>query len=234
LKKRIGVNGTIIFLSFVLVILFPAWFMRFSATRPHKIVAVAGVVLLLTGLLLRVSSRGYKSDFSKNGHALVEGGPYALVRNPMYLGILCIGTGVVCVLFQWWILVLFYGVFLTRYYTLILAEEKKLTEVFGRHYETYVQSVPRLFPRPQALFRMNPLDYLPLRFRWLQREWPNLILVPIAIVALGYWQSYRLLEEPVSLRQAAVMLAVLGCFILFASCLAKRYETNSVQSKNRS
>lgn len=234
MKKRIGINGTIIFLSFVLVILFPAWFMRVSASMPHKIVAVMGVALLLLGLLLRVASRGYKSDLSKNGHALVEGGPYSLVRNPMYLGILCIGTGVVCILFQWWILVLFYAIFLARYYTLILAEEKKLIEVFGRQYEAYRKLVPRLFPRPAAFFRKNPLDYLPLRFRWLKREWPNLILVPSAIVALGFWQSYRLLEEPVSLRQAAGMLAVLGCGILFATCLAQRYETISIQNKRHS
>ncbi len=234
MKKRIGVNGTIIFLSFVFVILFPSWFMRVSESGQHKGVAVAGVALLLLGLLLRVSSRGFKSDFSRNGHALVDRGPYALVRNPMYLGILCIGTGVVCILFQWWILGLFYAIFLARYYTLILAEEKKLAEIFGKQYASYQRSVPRLFPRPSALFAQNPMDYVPLRFRWLKREWPNLILVPVAIAALGFWQSHRLLEQPVSVPQAAGMLAVLGCFILLATCLARRYETISTQSKRHS
>jgi hydrogenase maturation factor HypF (carbamoyltransferase family) len=68
---------------------------------------IFGIALILLGQIFRVSGRGYKAEQSQQGQVLIEGGPYILVRNPMYLGILLIGLGIVLMLFNWWVICFF-------------------------------------------------------------------------------------------------------------------------------
>ena len=222
-KKRIRTNGMIICLAVVLIAVRPLWFLRIGISKFEIGLAFWGMALVMFGLLLRVASRGYKSENSGNGHALVAGGPYTLVRNPMYLGILLIGLGVILVSFQWWVLCVFLGFFAARYYTLIAKEEKLLSESFGDLYREYMKKTPRLFPRLCAWCTKNAAEYIPLRWKWLRREMSSLVIVPAAIIILEMVKTLVLARQPLSVSEFAGFGLVLCVFILFSIRLEKNY-----------
>lgn len=148
---------------------------------------VIGLLSLFLGQLIRVSARGFKADHSKNSHVLIEGGPYQVVRNPMYLGILLIGFGVVLMLFNWWVVFLFLLIFASRYYPLILSEEKKLRKMFGETYDAYCIRVPRIIPRLSTLIKSNLKEYLPIKPAWFKKEINSII--PLLILILLFFLS---------------------------------------------
>ena len=185
MKKRIQTNGIIIALAFICVLFFPKVFFRGSSCGlSENILEGIGLISVLLGQLIRVSARGYKAEYSKNSHALIEGGPYQIVRNPMYLGILLIGLGVVFILFNWWVAIVFMVIYLWRYLPLIFTEEKKLKGMFGATYETYCSRVPRILPRPSNLIKIRPSEYLPLKRAWFKKEVHSIIAVLIVILLL--------------------------------------------------
>ena len=113
MKKRIKTNGMIIALAVLCLAAFPGVFIRRSPGGLWEGAAeILGVALILFGQLIRICARGYKSEHSRDGHTLLQSGPYAVVRNPMYLGILLIGLGVVLFLFKWWVACIFLFVFI--------------------------------------------------------------------------------------------------------------------------
>jgi protein-S-isoprenylcysteine O-methyltransferase Ste14 len=81
------------------------------------------------------------------GHELITQGPYAVVRNPIYLGMfgLMVATGLV--LDIWWALGLAVILFLIGNQIRVRAEEKLLREAFGPKFDEYAQRVPAFLPR---------------------------------------------------------------------------------------
>ncbi len=79
-------------------------------------------------------------------HILITHGPYRIVRNPIYTGMmgLLICTGLA--ISRWWILppalVLFWIGTLMR----VRKEERLLREAFGAEFDLYIQRVPSLVP----------------------------------------------------------------------------------------
>jgi protein-S-isoprenylcysteine O-methyltransferase Ste14 len=81
----------------------------------------------------------------KHGHELIANGPYAIVRHPIYTGLLVafIGSamaggewrGVFAVLIAWWAL-----------WRKLRLEERWMAERFGQQYEAYCRRVPALVP----------------------------------------------------------------------------------------
>ena len=90
-------------------------------------------------------SYGIRMDIF-DGHRLVTGGPYALVRHPMYLGIVIYQLGASLVL-QSPLLLALTALVIVPYTALRIAnEERPLREVFGERYAAYQRDVPPLLP----------------------------------------------------------------------------------------
>lgn len=189
MKKRIKINGMIIFLCVALIAVFPAKFLRLKVSRLDLWAQIPGMFLMLFGMLLRVSSRGFKSEHSEAGKSLVTEGPYALVRNPMYLGISCIALGLILVMFQWWTLAVFAVFFILRYITLIFKEEKMLKNNFGQQYIDYQKKVPRTLPRLGVLFAGKIPGYLPLKGRWIKAEMNSILPLLIVVYGFALWRG---------------------------------------------
>jgi protein-S-isoprenylcysteine O-methyltransferase Ste14 len=81
------------------------------------------------------------------GHELITQGPYAVVRNPIYLGMfgLILGTGLA--FSRWWTLLAAVIFFLVGNHIRIRAEEQLLRETFGSVFDDYARRVPAFFPR---------------------------------------------------------------------------------------
>ncbi len=189
MKKRIQINGLIIFLCVVLILTFPAQFLRLQQGRFDLGLQMLGMFLIFSGILLRVSGRGFKSEHSDSGRILVTAGPYALVRNPMYAGLFCIALGLILFMFQWWVLIILAVFFSLRYITLIFKEEKILARNFGWQYIDYQKRVRRALPHPAMLFTRRVADYFPLKPSWIKKETNSILPLLIVVYAFALWQG---------------------------------------------
>jgi protein-S-isoprenylcysteine O-methyltransferase Ste14 len=122
--------------GFVLVLAF-AWF-----SLPDFRSLALGLPVSLCGLLLRAWATGH---LEKNIR-LAEGGPYAYVRNPLYLGTLLVAAGFVIASRRWLLAGLFAAVFVLIYLPVIELEEQHLGKLFS-NFADYSKRVPSLYPR---------------------------------------------------------------------------------------
>lgn len=122
--------------GFLLVAAF-AWFSQPSVTS-----LCWGVPVSLAGLLLR----GWAAGCLAKNRKLATGGPYAYVRNPLYVGTLLVAAGLAIASRNWSLAALFAGVFLLIYLPVIQLEEQHLRNIFP-DYAAYAAEVPALLPR---------------------------------------------------------------------------------------
>ena len=122
--------------------------------RPEIMYVCIGVGLLLTGETIRIWSVSYAGGETRTRNVgakkLCSSGPYAFVRNPLYVGNMFMYVGIVFVAGAANILLMVATTlaFFTVQYSLIIAlEEEKLEELFGRKYQIYKKNVPAVFPR---------------------------------------------------------------------------------------
>jgi protein-S-isoprenylcysteine O-methyltransferase Ste14 len=103
------------------------------------------------GLLFTVWARRYLgTNWSgtvtiKEGHELITGGPYALVRHPIYTGLLLALLGSAVAVGEWRALLAVGLAFLALWRKLRL-EERWMHERFGAAYQAYCRRVPALIP----------------------------------------------------------------------------------------
>lgn len=130
-KVRLG-------LAWLLVLPF-LWF-----ARPTPTSLLAGGITAFLGVLVR----GWAAGHIRKDSTLTVAGPYAHVRNPLYVGSFLMGLGVTIA----GGVPLFVAVFLTFYlmvYTrTAMVEARFLEERYGEAYRTYAVAVPLFVPRP--------------------------------------------------------------------------------------
>lgn len=119
--------------------------------------SLPGIIVCFLGATLRYWASGY---LRKDARPAV-GGPYAWVRNPLYLGTYVMAVGTALSTGNVYLLVGLSLTFAFLYNTIIGDEETKLREIFGAPYALYCSLVPRLFPRPwpakrERLLEVNP------------------------------------------------------------------------------
>jgi len=102
----------------------------------------AGLPVSVLGLALRAWAAGH---LEKN-RTLAESGPYAYVRNPLYIGTLMVAAGFVIASRRWELGMLFAAVFLLIYLPVVELEEQHLRSLFPE-YVDYARCVTRLWPR---------------------------------------------------------------------------------------
>ena len=97
-------------------------------------------------ILLGETIRTWASGFIKKDKELAQEGPYALTRNPLYLGNFFIGVGFSIMANNLIILAIFLKVFTIVYLITIKNEEKYLFSKFGDAFLEYKRKVPVFFP----------------------------------------------------------------------------------------
>jgi protein-S-isoprenylcysteine O-methyltransferase Ste14 len=153
---------------------------------------LAGLLLVGGGHFVRVWALGHAGPTTRSTRLqapfLVESGPYAHVRNPLYVANIVIGTGIALVSGQAWLWPLLPLLLLLQYRAIVAAEERYLEERFGNRYRGYCAAVPRFWPRLRA-YRNQPRRFavrlcpgkewqalaatgsMLLLFQWL-KKWP--------------------------------------------------------------
>ena len=161
--------------GFLLVIAF-AWL-----SRPTVLSLLAGLPVCIVGLGIRAWAAGH---LEKN-MALATSGPYARVRNPLYIGTLLTAAGFVIASRRWELAILFAAVFLLVYLPVIELEEQHLRTLFP-DYAEYARRVSKLIPGRRLAGERR-------RFRWsryMRNEEYQAVLGFVAGVA---WLVVRLL-----------------------------------------
>jgi protein-S-isoprenylcysteine O-methyltransferase Ste14 len=102
---------------------------------------IGGSVAVL-GWTLRLWAAGH----IEKGRVLTQGGPYALTRNPLYLGSFVMALGILLAGQVYWLLVPFAAFFLAFYFPVMKAEEEELLQGHGLEFLSYSRRVPLFFP----------------------------------------------------------------------------------------
>jgi protein-S-isoprenylcysteine O-methyltransferase Ste14 len=139
-----------------------------------------GLPIALLGLLLR----GWAAGHLEKNRELAVSGPYAYVRNPLYLGTLLVAGGFVIAARRWELGALFALFFGLIYLPVIELEEQRLRELFPE-YDRYASRVPLLVPRFGGRNRLRS-------FRWSAyrtNEEYQAALGFIAGVAVLFWKA---------------------------------------------
>jgi len=149
--------------------------------------AVVGIAVAGLGELIRIWAVGYSGVTTRSdivtAPKLVTAGPYAFVRNPLYVGNAIIALG-------FWLafsgnvpittsLVMFAVVavlIVSVYATIIPLEESYLAQTFGGEFENYRQAVARIVPLSAPL----PRDER-------QGEWNGRVIARAEIITLAYF-----------------------------------------------
>jgi protein-S-isoprenylcysteine O-methyltransferase Ste14 len=136
--------------GFLGVMVFCALDYRFGWSQVPPVVSLLGNVLVALGLFIdllvfRQNTFGASNIRVEQGQTVVSTGPYAIMRYPMYAGVLVMAVGVPLALGSWWGLLLI-GLLMSVLVWRILDEERVLkTELPG--YTEYTQRVRyRLVP----------------------------------------------------------------------------------------
>jgi len=167
-----------------------------------------GIVLLIVGEMIRFWALGF---VEKKGQKLAMSGPYAFVRNPLYVGNFFLGLGVAVIVWNWVILVIFLAGFLGIYTGTIRGEEKHLREMFGKPYEDYCENVPSFLPRLTPYATPEKESFLWSRII-KHHEYITMAGIALMVMMIHLYDDLFLAKEPLSqeipLIIATVVLAL--------------------------
>ena len=112
---------------------------------------LAGGLMVGIGELIRLWAVGYAGSSTRTrslgaARALVTTGPYAHVRNPLYLGNGLLSAGICVISGVYWIIPLFVIGYLVQYVPIVRSEENYLHQSCGDLYAAYYEQVPRWWP----------------------------------------------------------------------------------------
>ena len=195
-----------------------------------------GIVIVLLGEGIRFWALGY---MEKKGQKLAMSGPYAFVRNPLYVGNFFLGLGVAVIVGNWIITILFLAGFLGIYSGTIRGEEKHLLGMFGKTFEEYCKAVPPFFPRLTP-YKAPEKD----SFLWSRiikhHEYITALGIALMLILIHLYDELFLAKEPLAhqiplLIAAGVVILVLALERVFVSRLhitffKRLFEKNDPQS----
>jgi protein-S-isoprenylcysteine O-methyltransferase Ste14 len=118
---------------------------QLAVHKPQPVFILWSLPLVLAGLWVR----GYAAGYVKKNRELTMTGPYAHVRNPLYLGSILIAAGFAVALMSAAFAAVLVAFFLLIYVPVIASEEAFLRDTF-LEFEWYCARVPRLIPRITA------------------------------------------------------------------------------------
>jgi protein-S-isoprenylcysteine O-methyltransferase Ste14 len=127
---------------------------RLAINRPWLLIGVemGGMGLYVVGFILMAWAlvtlgRNYQAGGSdpREADGMVMGGPYRMVRHPMYASALAISLGLACMV-QSLAFFSVFGIYLVLIALLIPAEEEGLRRAYGEQYLFYQRRVKSLVP----------------------------------------------------------------------------------------
>ena len=117
-----------------------------------------GISVFLIGFMLRLWAQQHLHYRLKIRKQLTTTGPYAFVRNPVYIGNILIGLGATLVSELVWMVPITLLWYVIIYGFVVRHEEAHLLEKYGEAYQRYKSEVPRWFPRLPNFSKLELLN----------------------------------------------------------------------------
>jgi len=190
----------------------------------------AGIGFIIAGVLIRLWSNGYAIKNDK----LTTSGPYAFVRNPLYLGTFLIAIGFVIVLKSDPALLerVAGGIFLLAlsfmYYQTINAEQGMLLTKFNGAYSDYCKQVPAMIP---CLVPYSKGEKWPFSLQRLFNSKEHKAVFWIYILLVVFHIKTRILIEHKTLSDKSWSLIMIALFLII---LDAAYEFNKKKFQTKS
>ncbi len=215
MKKRIKIDSAL--LSFIIIV--TGFLFAFRNLYPRNpllddILDFVGFIVLLTGILLRTSARGHKKVCSDKSRKLVTTGPYAFVRNPMYLGSFLMGAGFILMVWPWWSLPIFAALFYIRFKREVVKEEAYLGKMAKKTYADYCEKVPRIFPSLKQLREAKLGKIINLKEAFSTKEKRGLWAWPVLAVLLESFQEQLVFGETIPSHTIMIFLMAAIAFVV--------------------
>jgi len=180
-----------------------------------------GALLAVAGETLRVWTLGQVPEGTSGQGSELQAerlntqGPYAYVRNPLYLGNLFICLGLLIAANNGWVDAVALLFFWAQYFLIIRAEEAFLLEKYRAEFQEYAQRVPRWRPRLSPAYRGKLRSHFDLR-RALRKEHNPFAAWATGLLFLIAWRSYGrgALTPALLVALGLLELAVLAFFVL--------------------
>lgn len=160
-----------------------------TGVRPHDIhrfqdsVGVAGFCLALVGIFLR----SWAAGVIHKAKSLATTGPYAICRNPLYLGSLFLTVGICIVLGCRRNLMAIILLVVFIYIPKIRKEEQHLKDKFGDEWQRYTERTPALIP---IKFSANLRTSSWSKLQWLRNKEYNAFLTGLmSLIVLEMWHE---------------------------------------------
>ncbi len=122
--------------------------------EPTAQTLIAGFIIALLGESIRIwgvrhAGGATRTTSGAGASSLITHGPFAYVRNPLYVGNFLLSGGLVIMSWAWmpWMLLIFLVMFALQYSMIVSLEEEELQKRFGDEYRAYCEQVPRWIPR---------------------------------------------------------------------------------------
>jgi protein-S-isoprenylcysteine O-methyltransferase Ste14 len=168
----------------------------FIFARPTLQTLIVGLLIVLIGEGIRLWGASIIGSETRTtgqvgGTYLITTGPFAYVRNPLYLGnlFLYLGIGIMSnALFPWFVIVAV-ALFFIQYYLIVTLEEEYLAKTFGLAFEEYVGRVRRFVPHLRKYHASSGTRIIGDFERGLRSEKRTLqalVLISLGLVVL--WQ----------------------------------------------
>jgi protein-S-isoprenylcysteine O-methyltransferase Ste14 len=115
------------------------------------IIFICGITLVGIGTIGRIWCALFISGYKDR--VLIQSGPYSICRHPLYFFSLLGGLGIGLATETFTIAVIILIGFILFYPLLMDHEEKSLSKIFGKEFQSYFQRTPKFFPK-FSLFNM--------------------------------------------------------------------------------
>lgn len=133
---------------------FPFLFFMIFYSNPNIYTIIGGLVFVFLGEFIRIWANAWAGSETRTtggvgGTYLVVSGPYAYVRNPLYIGniLIYLGLGIMSYAIFPYLQIIALLFFIYQYNLIIKEEEKFLRNKFGIDYEDYCKNVNRFLPK---------------------------------------------------------------------------------------
>ncbi len=169
-----------------------------------------GIPVIMLGEAIRIWSHGYIHKAKE----LAMDGPYAHVRNPLYVGNFLIGFGFCLIIWNPIMIALYVIGFMGVYWITIKAEEQRLALKFRGQFQDYMKHVPRFIPqfvpyqkRPRAKFE----------FQRVMRHGEQITIFAVITLLLILYLRQEIFQEGKPI--ASPDLAIFNVLLLVSSLL---------------
>ena len=174
--------------------------LRIGEAPPSLVLVGAGVAITIVGELIRLWGVHHIGAISRTRSErlgpLVASGPFALVRNPLYVGNIALWVGFALAARLLWLAPVILVLLALEYHAIVRWEETLLESRLGREYRDYAARVPRWVPTFNRGDRKERRED-----DLLEKDWRKTLFSErgtLITIALGYlllWLKLQLLTS---------------------------------------